>query len=126
MLARDKFSARSWRGKTPLTTTSDGQRAPLAAGVAAIATEFPAVGAKLKIAISLLEANRAPLSRNVPAMAADLAAAGVDIDAFTSTAPEAHVVVLEIYFTRGLARAVTAAENNVLALDCTKFGFSRS
>jgi hypothetical protein len=126
MLARDKFSARSRRGKTPLATTSDGQRASLAAGITAIATEFAAVGAKLKIAIPLLEANRASLSRNVPAMATDFAAAGVDIDAFTSTAPEAHVVVLEIYFTRGLARAVTAAENNVLALDCTKFGFSRS
>jgi hypothetical protein len=121
---RNELSARPGRRKAPLTA-SDGQGAALSTRVTPIAAELTAVGSKLKVAISLLEADRASLGRDVPTMAADFAATSVDIDAIsTPTAPEAHVVVLNL--TRSLAGPVTTAENDVFALNCAEFGLSGS
>jgi hypothetical protein len=108
-----------WGRKTPLAT-SNSQGAPLSACVPAIAAELSAVGANLKVAVTLLEADGASLSRDVPAVAADFAARSVEVDVVSTAAPEAHVVV--IHLTRGRSAdgpdwgTITTAEDDVVAL----------
>jgi hypothetical protein len=108
-----------WGRETPLAA-SNRQRAPLPAGVSAIAAEFSAVCTNLKVAVTLLEADRASFSRDVPAVAADLAARSVEVDVVSTTASEAHIVVVHLTRGRSADRSdwgtIATTEDDVVAL----------
>jgi hypothetical protein len=67
-----------------------------------------------------LEADRASFSRDVPAVAADLAARSVEIDVVSTTAPEAHIVVIHLTRGRSADRSdwgtIATTEDDVVAL----------
>lgn len=125
-LSGDQIAAVAcWRWQTPLTA-SNRQGAPLSAGISAIAAELAAVGAKLKVAVTLLEANGAPLGGHIPTVAADLAARSMEVDISTATASEAHILALSRGGCTAGRGAVAAAEDNVLALDLAELGHARA
>jgi hypothetical protein len=109
-----------WRRKTPLAA-SDCQGSAFSAGVSAVAAEFAAVCTELKVTVLFLEADRASLSRHVAAMATDLAARGAEVYVVASAAAsEANLLVVHLTWGRSAdgshGRAITAAEDNVIAL----------